>query len=365
MEQHPVPQQISAYHFRLVGDMTIKQFLELAAGIVVGWIFYSLPLPGIFRWPLVIFSVFAGVAFAFLPLEERPLDRWLLAFIKAVYSPTRYIWRKVPVTPAYFEEFKVSKGPVEEIRLGADRRKLEEYLQTLPAPGPYTAADKKEVGFVQNIMKLYVEVQPKTVAPARPRRAILEEELAPKVRVAVRKLKTPPLDPRAMMRGEIILPKRRPKEVKIPQIEPVEVEPATQTPAPAPETPQVAIQDTQPYGGVAPVGAVKIPTAKQVREAGPSRELPMPTPPTQPNVIAGMVVDSQGNIIENAIVTIRDSEGNIARAQKTNKIGQFFIVTPLPDGEYTVEVEREGLAFDIIKIRLVGKPVPPIEIRAK
>ena len=36
METHPVPQNISSYEFRLVGDMTLKQFLYLAGGILLG-----------------------------------------------------------------------------------------------------------------------------------------------------------------------------------------------------------------------------------------------------------------------------------------------------------------------------------------
>ncbi|MFA6462708.1 MAG: hypothetical protein WCT51_01505 [Candidatus Shapirobacteria bacterium] len=34
MEQHAIPQQISSYEFKLVGDMTLKQFLKAAVGIV-------------------------------------------------------------------------------------------------------------------------------------------------------------------------------------------------------------------------------------------------------------------------------------------------------------------------------------------
>jgi len=33
--EHPIPQQISAYQFRLVGDMTIKQFFQVAAGALI------------------------------------------------------------------------------------------------------------------------------------------------------------------------------------------------------------------------------------------------------------------------------------------------------------------------------------------
>lgn len=366
MEQHPIPQQISAYHFRLVGDMTIKQFLELAAGIAIAWIIYSLPIPSLIRWPLVISSVFAGVAFAFLPLEERPLDRWLIAFIKAVYSPTQYLWKKSPIIPEFFMYIMGAQKAFKEERALADRKRLERYLETLPAPGPQTAVDKKETQFVSDIMKLYMQVHPKIVKPVKRRQILIEEERIPKV--AVRKLKTPPLDARAIMRGEIIMPKRRRKMVQIPSIEPTEVErlfpSLTATEALLPTDQQEPSKPPIP-SYISPTGAIKIPSKKQVTEVSLGAELPMPAPPTDPNVIAGMVVDKNGSLVDKAIVTIKDREGNIARAQKTNKIGQFFIATPLENGTCEIEVEKEGLSFDIIKVNLEGKLVPPIEIKAK
>ncbi len=78
-----------------------------------------------------------------------------------------------------------------------------------------------------------------------------------------------------------------------------------------------------------------------------------------------MVLDHKGNIVENAIITIRDDKGNVARAQKTNKIGQFFIATSLENGIYQIEIEKEGLSFDIIKIELKGEVLPPIEIKSQ
>jgi hypothetical protein len=342
--------------------MTIKQFVELAAGIVIGWIIYSLPVHAVIRWPLVITSVFSGVAFAFLPLEERPLDRWLIAFIKAVYSPTQYLWKKTPVIPKFFEELKIRKPPTKEAVSVADRKRLEKYLETLPTEGPQIPVDKKELQFVSDIMNLYGQVQPRVIAPVKPKKILLEEEKVPKV--AVRKLKTPPLDPRAIMRGEIIMPKRPRRDVKIPSLEPTPVEKLAPTPPPTQPPTQKPAEPTIPVD-ISPTGAIKIPSAKRVAEATISPELPMPTPPTHPNVIAGMVLDEKENIVENAIVTIKDSEGNIARAQKTNKIGQFFIATPLENGTFEIEVEKEGLSFDIIKIKLEGKLVPPIKIQAK
>jgi hypothetical protein len=66
MEQHAIPQNVSSYQFKLVGDMTLKQFFQLAGGALAGIIFYSLPLLGIIKWPLAILSVLSGLWLFFL-----------------------------------------------------------------------------------------------------------------------------------------------------------------------------------------------------------------------------------------------------------------------------------------------------------
>jgi len=94
MEQHPVPQNVTTFQFRLIGDMTLKQFGYLVGGAIVAYIMYKLPLPFFFTWPLTIFSAVGGFGLAFVPIEERPMDIWVLSFIKSVYSPTQYIWSR-------------------------------------------------------------------------------------------------------------------------------------------------------------------------------------------------------------------------------------------------------------------------------
>ena len=71
MDQHPVPQNISSYEFRLVGDMTLKQFMQLAGGGFGGLLFYKMPLPLIIKWPLIFVSVGIGVMLAFVPVQGR------------------------------------------------------------------------------------------------------------------------------------------------------------------------------------------------------------------------------------------------------------------------------------------------------
>jgi hypothetical protein len=114
-----------------------------------------------------------------------------------------------------------------------------------------------------------------------------------------------------------------------------------------------------------------VPPTKRKREEKPSvaakfsQETAMPNTPTMPNVLVGMVLDPQGGIIEGAIIEIRDLEGNPVRAFRSSRLGQFMIATPLPNGTYEIETEKEGYQFDLVKLSLTGNVVPPIEIRAK
>jgi len=94
MEQHAVPQDITGFKFKLVGDMTLKQFGELAGGAIVAYLFYATAWPAFVKWPFVFLFGFLGFALAFLPIEERPLDVWLANFIKAIYKPTLFAWKK-------------------------------------------------------------------------------------------------------------------------------------------------------------------------------------------------------------------------------------------------------------------------------
>ncbi len=100
IEQHPIPQDVAGYKFRLIGEMTVKQFIWLAGGIILGLITFSLPLPFFFKYPLTGIFVGLGAGIAFLPVEGRPMDKWLIAFIKSVYSPTQYTWQKSAAEPA-------------------------------------------------------------------------------------------------------------------------------------------------------------------------------------------------------------------------------------------------------------------------
>lgn len=109
MEQHAVPQDITGFKFKLVGDMTLKQFGELAFGAIMAYLFFASNFHPIVKWPLVIFFIILGVGLAFVPIQERPLDTWIINFFKAIYKPTYFTWRK-GVQPDASKPPTVSQG---------------------------------------------------------------------------------------------------------------------------------------------------------------------------------------------------------------------------------------------------------------
>ena len=90
-----------------------------------------------------------------------------------------------------------------------------------------------------------------------------------------------------------------------------------------------------------------------------------PSLTSAPNVINGIIKDANGLLLYNIIIVVKDAEGQPVRALKSNKIGQFAISTPLPNGTYTMELETPGKSFDVIQVEVAGKVMPPIEIKAR
>jgi hypothetical protein len=108
-------------------------------------------------------------------------------------------------------------------------------------------------------------------------------------------------------------------------------------------------------------------TETKIVGAKPAEKTVVKIPPmtSVPNVLNGLVKDVGGRLVEGAILIVKNEAGIPVRALKTNRLGQFIISTPLPIGQYHIEAEKEGLAFDIIEFETTGQVIPLIEIYAK
>ncbi len=126
MYKHPIPRQITTFEFKLIGFLTLKQFLYLVIFFPLGYIFYVLtPIPYV---NILLGSSIAliGLAFAFLKIQERPLEVWLKNLLKSLSSPTIYVYKKNNLAPEYLKDIVLPTSPVNE-HLAA-RKHLKNYL---------------------------------------------------------------------------------------------------------------------------------------------------------------------------------------------------------------------------------------------
>lgn len=369
MEQHPVPQNVTTFQFRLVGDMTIKQFGYLAAGAILAYISYKLPLPFFFTWPLAFLFGLGGVGFAFVPIEERPMDIWVMSFIKNIYNPTLYVWSHDDA-PKQASQTQSTQAAIAKPK--------SDVLAQIFTPPTATPGSKpfNWLSIIFSPKHASAPAMPPVSAPAIPTPQVAGHHLdistppkmaeitptiprAPAIAPApivekkehddsharileLQKQLTEALVERDRMRSEIaaLLQTQKPTSANAPRVSSV----ANSIPTPTKSGPTVKI--------ITPDSALK---------AG------LPRLTTYPNIVTGITRDSDNNLLPGVLVTVRDRDGMPIRALKTNRLGQFAASTPIANGTYLVEIEdpRGRYTFDRVQVTLNGSVVPALEIIAK
>lgn len=382
MQEHPVPQNITAYEFHLIGDMTVKQFFELLLGAGLALATYTSNLPFIFKWPIIIFSVIGGIAIAFIPIEERPLDKWVIAFFKSIYKPTKFFWKKQVKIPEVFAESTY----VQTTQVGGEipitpiqrRSRAQDYISSIGGEENPEQHDELFQAFqlqAIQLQEMFRDVTPaKGISAPKKQEITMEEMGKPNLRIQTHtlseKIFVPESTPEQIQINPITVQKTQPEEQKIrhavdiPNVQPIAVE---KQDIQIPEKPTEEQQKQQTFTGA--LQQTPIYVNKEVKQAQEhvttNVALPFPKKPTVPNVIVGMILDKDRNILENAIVEIHSSDGIPVRAMKTNMLGQFSISTPLRPGEYQISAEKDGHTFDTFSLSLQNSIVDPIEIQAK
>ena len=393
MREHPIPQDITGYRFHIIGSMTLKQFLEIAIGVVFAGIIYSTNLPAAFKWPLVIFFIILGGMAAFLPIEERPLDHWIITFIRAMYRPTQFFWKREATIPEVFN-FTVNKNTTEaefEIDLGpVKKERIKEYLTSVPSTVDPYAFEPSDVQRMSAILDSFASVPTvqAQIEPAKVRKPQLEvrvRSLRPQqqenvvYQTAADGSDTTRADGRLtavdadaalieMYQQRKQLSKQQKQvsevaqEIAVPETENIHIVDPTQVLSSENPGQTAAVDDTQM--AYSDEQAQYSDTVAAQGETQFNVNLPFPEPPTEPNKLVGMVLSPTNELITNAIVEILKADGTVARAVKTNALGQFFVTTPLESGQYVLVAEKDGLEFEPKQLELNGEIVKPIEIRS-
>ncbi|RJR14813.1 hypothetical protein C4579_04300 [Candidatus Microgenomates bacterium] len=416
MEQHPVPQNVTSFQFKLVGDITLKQFAYVAGGIILAYIFYRVPILPIFlRYPLAIIFALLGFGLAFVPVEQRPMDRWLIAFFKSVYMPTQFVWRKdnpvpeallnmpimqtIPTTqtpimppkspmaqpppkpqpvtpppppppakpaprppepksepvkpaPPSVQPFKPPKPQPNTWTIGAPPGKAKPTFNTQT---PQVSVTGKKVVFADQPKPIQQNTnQSQQLAKLKSDYQQLEQKLADQMKTMHDEAgKGTMTQARVAELQELIMQLMSEKDRLSKDLEKTRQE-LTRSTQPKPVKPVMETPSEPPRT------SVKMVAAQTAKQSG------MLHLTEYPNIITGIVKDSRGSLLPNIIVTIKDRESVPVRAFKTNKIGQFASSTQLTSGTYTIELEdpKKVFRFDTIEVTLNDQVLPALEIFA-
>lgn len=529
--KHPVPQNVMDVEFKVVGDLTVRQVMYLFIGGILIFIFFRSGLPSFWRWAFMIGTGGLSIAVAFVPIQERGMDRWMVSFVKALMAPTQRIWRKSYSPPAYYlsDYAQIIKNEIMTLTPAKSRNKLDEYLGQIQ--GNQSQLERDEIIKLQKIQNIYNEPpnastkvlasQPtlaqkqanttnqqsntQNIQKAPTIKEIHEQEIQSKnefvqshsnknkstilVNQVDRTMSSLP----GKLKGEISIKtnsqmpntitiddinelKKQEKELekkikefmqmtdkakkefakqsknsnekqnrenrisffskKLNELENEKHEIGQQInissqKAQAVQTKDQRIQyssqvenlqkqnltlekqlsmiqgelnmlkekalkqdtkamspnslDSQNYQKTQtsnsaqtqpnkPKNPQQIPNLKgedpidkatvtQAKITGSDNIESIPDDITTiPNVLQGIVKGKTGELLESAVVMIKDSEGDVIRALKTNKLGQFKTQTPLVNGKYTVEAIKAGEKFDIISVSATGTIIPPVKL---
>lgn len=367
MEAHPVPQNVTSFEFHLVGDMTLKQFGYLAGGVGMAYIiFITIGTKAPFlAWPFILIFAMSGVAFAFLPISDRPLDHWVTAFFRAIFQPTQRLWKANLSNPENFFKDRlllyVNSHPQD---FGTS--------EPLTSHSPNLSSISQQAPKTQMLVSLpFKAPTPQPILPVTPAAPPAPK---PEIPTAKELEQTVEFAKKAQnVQSEIVETEHRLEQIK------AQAAGVGANPKDFADDFQKVLSElqnlTQEASNISHQMAVLSKTPPASTTVGPSVRVVTPVAKkpivtnlvltSTPNVINGIVTDTQNNYLEGVIVVTHDRQGLPVRALKSNKLGQFVAATPLPNGNYTITLEKDNLLFETIQVDLTGKVMSPILIASR
>jgi hypothetical protein len=129
MEQgHPIPRQITTFEFKLIGFLTLRQFIYLVIFIPAGYLtFVIFPIPLLnILFGILIAAI--GPALAFVPINDRPLEIWIKNLIKRLTSPTQYFYKKQNPPLYFLQDLVFVSDPHKVLAHIESQKMLNQYL---------------------------------------------------------------------------------------------------------------------------------------------------------------------------------------------------------------------------------------------
>lgn len=394
VESHPIPQDVTGFQFKIIGDITIKQFAYLASSAILAWVFYQFPIASFIKLPITLGLGSIGPALAFVPIGGRPIDTMIFNFIKAFFSPTRFVYQKsggnVWLSTVTSQKTTVLKEKVQSPRLGnplkdslqtattSQYNKLDEKTLSVPLPkiqAPPSISQGQPTS--ARIISMYASPisSPQSVFK-KPKSPLLEKIQDDKNEAFKKKVEALEKDIETTRREKVELEQKQsalfPQQQESLSLEKQLQEVLAQKERLAQQL--ISLQqklDLQkknvfaPTMATAPSGlsTAKTQNVKQIPK-GMGKNIGLPITPEAPNIITGIIKDPRGNPLGNILVEVKDKEGNPVRAFKTNGLGWFVSATPLINGDYTVLFEdpKGQNKFDAIGLSATSEVILPIEV---
>lgn len=341
MDNHPIPQDVTGFQFKLIGNMTVKQFAYLITGFILAAVIFKLPGSMLIKFPFCVFFAALGIGLAYFPISGRPMDLMIGNYIKALFRPTQFVYGKVggqiyfpgktqysPATITPPQQHKNEFSPFPE-------DKLKTHIATLDHK-PKNKIDEKEDSLLMSISNLVgnTSVPQPSVASNLSSQPINTQPIAPQPALMTQSFPAASIE----------------KPAEAPRLDNTTTYPVAQ---PAPEA-KPAIQT--------PVLESQQKTTAPILK-GINKNIGTPNAPTSPNLIVGITRDARGNALSNILVEIKDKDNNPIRAFKTNELGRFASATPLTNGTYIIEFEdpKSQNRFEKLTVNAVGQIIMPIE----
>lgn len=376
MENHPIPQDVTGFKFRLIGSITLKQFLYLLGAGGIDLALYFLPMPIFIKIPLMGIPAIIALGLAFVPIDGRPMDKMIMNFLRALPGENEYIYRKVGVDMPFFA-FSApvhAKSAVQSM----DSRTSQKALLFSQLSRSYFNADEEEQQGIQNISSLFqadttptagfvnrvvnadsppapASAAPLPVSVEKNTHEVLAKPFMPTQEVQDTAPKIIPVAPAA---SQTLQPQSQPAASSpvtppIVNVQPVVSQPIAPQAAPLVQKPVQPVVQAQP---VAPTAAAPVVPASTFATPQASYE--------SPNVIEGIVKDPRGKPLPHIIVEILDVNGVAKRTFRTGQNGMFVSATAMPNGTYTIHSEdtlkKQDFEDKIIEVN--GSVLPVIEI---
>ncbi len=304
MEQHPIPRQITTFEFKLIGFMTLKQFLYLVVFIPLGYIVLKIfPIPFI---NILLGFIVAGIgaALAFLPVQDKPLDQWIKNLWKRLNSPTQYTYLKN--NPPLFL--------IQDLYFVTDPHKVMAHIESKDKLAAYLANTNQQ-------QKPNVQKQEMQNLLRKPSGQLgVKKPGAPQTATPPQVYRAPAQPP--PLTGSLSQP-------------PVRMQPQLQVVVPQ----------------------------QQISTAAPAAPH---VDPQHPSLI-GIIKNNKKIPLPGILIYIKNSEGQPIRLLKTNPHGIFASYNPLPVGTYTVEVKdpKQGYFFDTMTINVTGADPLNLQIHSR